>query len=560
MKWISTARLLVALGFACMASQAMAQMGETAQSFDELSARLEQQNRQIQQLQAQVQGMQQGVNATPVAYAPGSGTAATAAPADPKCAEVGSDMSVKARFYNGAGLMFETPDKDFTMHAGFWVQWDSNWYNESLGMNAAKGSATVQGPGAGGIGPLEDGTYWRRIRPFVEGTCWETCEYRFNLALENNQYSTCGLDEFFIGMHDLPLVGTVRVGHVKNCLGLEGDMASSSRCMTFMERSSYSQAIEKDQNFVNGMWLGNTWLDDRVFGSFVVFRPDNASSGDFFGTGEYGVQTRWSCLPLYEDEGRHLLHLGLSGGWQTGTNSVGAGTTGADAITLQARPEFRDDDPGASPGATTNANGAGGAGQYLADANANRLVSTGSIACNNEYLLGTELLYIRGPFSFQAEYGWNFLNDAQVTVGSGTHPVENYVFNGGYVQATYLLTGENRAYDKKYGTLSRYYLGGQGPYENAFLVRDADGNLCSGRGAVELALRYSYLDLNSGFGIPNGYVNGGQMQGISVGLNWYLNTNLTVNTEWVYDNRYDLPTNVTSGSVCAFGTRVQLSF
>lgn len=565
MKWISTARLVMTLGFACMASQAMAQVGATAQSFDELSARLEQQDRQIQQLKAQVAGMQQGVNATPVAYAPGGDPAAApAAPAAPQCAEVGSDMSVKARFFNGEGLMFETPNKDFTMHAGMWVQWDNVWWNESLGMNATSAKNTVvQGAPSGGIGPLEDGDYWRRIRPFIEGTFWETFEYRFNLALENNQYSTAGLDEFFIGDSKLPVVGTLRVGHVKNCLGLEGDMASSSRCMTFMERSSYSQAIEKDQNFVNGIWLGNTWLDDRVFGSFVVFRPENASSGDFFGTGEYGWQTRWTCLPIYEDEGRHLLHLGLSGGWQTGTNSVANGaTSAADTITLQARPELRDDDPGASPTALSggNANSAGsGAGQFLANGNANRLVSTGTMYCNSEYLLGTELLYVRGPLSLQAEYGWTFLNDAQLGFsGKPTGPATDYVFNGGYVQVAYTLTGENRAYDKKYGTLSRYYLGGQGPYENAFLVRDADGNLCSGRGAWEVAARYSYLDLNSGSGAA--FVNGGLMQGLSLGLNWYLNTNLAVNTEWVYNSRYDLPGNTTVGSTAGFGTRVQLSF
>ena len=117
------------------------------------------------------------------------------------------------------------------------------------------------------------------------------------------------------------------------------------------------------------------------------------------------------------------------------------------------------------------------------------------------------------------------------------------MFNGGYLQVAYTLTGENRAYDKKYGTLSRYYFGGQGPYENAFLVRDADGNFCAGQGAWELACRYSYTDLNAGSGVRAGYVNGGIMQGVSLGLNWYLNSNLTVNTEWVYDNRYDLPGN-----------------
>jgi phosphate-selective porin OprO/OprP len=139
------------------------------------------------------------------------------------------------------------------------------------------------------------------------------------------------------------------------------------------------------------------------------------------------------------------------------------------------------------------------------------------------------------------------------------------VFNGGYLQLAYTLTGENRAYDKKGGGLSRYYFGGQGPYENAYIVRDQDGCLRSGWGAWEVACRYSFVDLNDGTGAA--FVNGGAMHGVSLGLNWYLNTNLTVNTEWVYDSRYDLPGNGTNpgtttvlGSTSGFGTRVQLSF
>ena len=52
------------------------------------------------------------------------------------------------------------------------------------------------------------------------------------------------------------------------------------------------------------------------------------------------------------------------------------------------------------------------------------------------------------------------------------------------------------------------------------------------------------------------------MEGVSVGLNWYLNINLTVNTEWVYDCRYDMPNGATTrqGTTNGFGTRVQLSF
>ena len=103
------------------------------------------------------------------------------------------------------------------------------------------------------------------------------------------------------------------------------------------------------------------------------------------------------------------------------------------------------------------------------------------------------------------------------------------MFNGGYVQLAYTLTGENRAYDKKYGGLSRYYFGNQGPYENAFLVRDENGSLCWGQGAWEIAARYSYIDLNDGIGTAR--VQGGIMDGVSLGLNWYMNTNLTLN-DW----------------------------
>ena len=211
---------------------------------------------------------------------------------------------------------------------------------------------------------------------------------------------------------------------------------------------------------------------------------------------------------------------------------------------------MRDDNTAASPTFIS-----GGTAQYLPEANSVKMVDTGKVYCNQEWILGTELLYIRGPLSFQAEYGWNFCNNAQLATsgtGSATQgagPIEDYVFNGGYFQASYILTGENRAYDQRTGGLARYYLGGQGPYENAFLVQDADGNLCSGHGALELAMRYSYTDLNSGFGTTanHTFVNGGMMRGCSLALNWYLNSNVTLMTDWVYDYRYDLPSTKAAG-------------
>ena len=54
--------------------------------------------------------------------------------------------------------MFETPNKDFTMHLGGWFQWDNVWWNQSPGMTTAPVKQTTnQGVAADGIGPLEDG-------------------------------------------------------------------------------------------------------------------------------------------------------------------------------------------------------------------------------------------------------------------------------------------------------------------------------------------------------------------------------------------------------------------
>ena len=171
--------------------------------------------------------------------------------------------------------------------------------------------------------------------------------------------------------------------------------------MTFLERSSYSEAIEENENFVTGAWFSNAFLDQHMTYSAVVFRQDQAAaSGAFFGDGQFGAQGRLTFLPIYECEGRHWLHLGVSYGWRNGTTNNA--TSPDRTFQLRARPELRDDDPAGSPSGA----------QLVPNANSNRMVDTGLIAAENDYILGLELLYVRGPFSVQAEYGWNFLDGA----------------------------------------------------------------------------------------------------------------------------------------------------
>jgi phosphate-selective porin OprO and OprP len=177
--------------------------------------------------------------------------------------------------------------------------------------------------------------------------------------------------------------------------------------------------------------------------------------------------------------------------------------------------------------------------------------------------MGLELLYLLGPFSVQAEYGWNWItnavgiNPSGLTFNPALVPPQNYVFSGGYVQLSYILTGESRNYDRKWGILAREYLKG-GPRTKAWFLRDEDGHLTWGWGAWEIAGRYSYVNLNDGNGLDR--IQGGVMNGVSVALNWYLNTNLTWMFDWVYNQRSALPPGAIEGFTSGFGARCQISF
>jgi phosphate-selective porin OprO/OprP len=444
------------------------------------------------------------------------------------------------------------------MHIGSWVHEDNVFWDQSKALRVPPGArpghnrGVASGIAANGIGDLEDGTFFRRVRPFLEGTFYEVYEYRLNLGLENTQFSETGFDEFWVAVNRIPVIGTVRVGHVKNAVGFEADMTGSSRTMTFMERSSYSEAIERNENFVTGLWLNNNFLDQRSTYTYTLFRSDNgASSGAFFGDGQYGMQGRLTALPIYEADGRCWMHLGLSGGWRNGTNNIA--TSPFRTFQLRARPELRDDDPAGSPAGA----------QIIPNANSNRMVDTGAIAAHDQWLLGLEYCCVRGPFSIQAEYGWTFLDRAfgvaptGLTLNPAIVPSQDYTFSGGYIQLAYTLTGESRAYDRARGTLARPYFN-KGPFTPAWLVRGEDGYLDWGWGAWEIAARYSYINLNDGSGLNR--IQGGRMDGLSVALNWYLNTNLTCMFDWVYDQRHNVPVGTIPGYTSGFGARVQLSF
>ncbi|HEX3871246.1 MAG TPA: porin, partial [Pirellulales bacterium] len=131
-------------------------------------------------------------------------------------------------------------------------------------------------------------------------------------------------------------------------------------------------------------------------------------------------------------------------------------------------------------------------------------------------LLCPEVAIVWGPWLLQAEYEESYMQGAQAQKGVGSlGPV---TFRGGYVEALYFLTGENRQYQRLAGTFGRVV-----PYSNAFWVRGAGFN----KGAWQVGARYDWLDLNSGA------VSGGQNQDMTLGLNWFLNPNARLQFNYV---------------------------
>ena len=58
-----------------------------------------------------------------------------------------------------------------------------------------------------------DGTFFRRVRIQMDGQAWEVMEFNLEYALEQVQQSVPNLDEFWVGIKSLPIIGTLRRPH-----------------------------------------------------------------------------------------------------------------------------------------------------------------------------------------------------------------------------------------------------------------------------------------------------------------------------------------------------------
>jgi phosphate-selective porin OprO/OprP len=150
-----------------------------------------------------------------------------------------------------------------------------------------------------------------------------------------------------------------------------------------------------------------------------------------------------------------------------------------------------------------------------------------------------------GPFFFQGEYFW--YNIARNNLPG----LPNLKFDGGYAEASLVLTGETHPYLP----VSAAY-GGIIP-ANPFSLWGG------GWGAWEIAGRFSTMNLNDQLGTTNG-VAGGRQTIYTAGLNWYVNANVRFMFDYQHGNITKQISSTNSGDAGAkfeaFAMRTQVAF
>ena len=254
--------------------------------------------------------------------------------------------------------------------------------------------------------------------------------------------------------------------------------------ITFMERALPVQAFSPGRNIgirydhpvsdnpIN--WSAGWFLNTGSFGSVADWRNQVRDANGF------NLTTRITAVPWYEQDGRKLMHLGLS---------YTHGFRDEEDIIFRARPESR-----------------------LTD---ETLVNTDRFQADGFDKIGTELAVVSGPLSFQGECFYT-----QTNASSKGDPD----FWGAYAYLGYFITGEHRKYKRSRGTFSL------GEQHYRFRLRQG------GWGAWELGLRYSYLDLNGAA------IKGGEERNITLGVNWYQKQKIRVMFNYIHANVKDRST------------------
>ena len=333
-------------------------------------------------------------------------------------------------------------------------------------------------PNSGATNPqqAQNGVLARRARIGVVGTVFGDWDYNLVYDFGGTPDSAAALENAYVtykGIKNLYIEG----GYMDVPYTL--DESTSSNNITFMERAA-SQVVAT--NIASG-----------DFRSAVGFH----ANGDWWWVGSYftgpastvshtlrpqtGATARGVVVPVNNQTGSLLLggdaQFLFDTGGAVGTNNL---TSFSDRIESRI-------DPGTN--ALLNAN------TFLTNVKGVQVYSGEAAGQIGSF-------YAQGEYF---DYNVNRLNG-----------LPDLHFNGGYAQASYVLTGESRKYNPVTGSYGGVVPKNIASWQNG------------GWGAWEIAGRYSQIKLN------DLNVLGGELKNTTVGLNWYVNPNIRFMFNWVH--------------------------
>jgi len=285
---------------------------------------------------------------------------------------------------------------------------------------------------------------------------------------------------------DIPIPGgfNVSIGKQKEPISMERMMALFN--LPMQERSAVADAMQRSRNI--GVVLSGTMFSRRMSWAGGLFN-DWIETGESFDSSSNQFVGRVTGLPFISEDESNLLHLGF--GWRYTDAKAG--------LRFQTTPELN---------------------------NSPTFVDTGEFDAASAITYNLETSWRKGPIWVSGEYV-----QTRVDAPASLDPV----FTGYNVGASWALTGEMRAYNRKSGALDR--------------LQVATPVYQGGKGAWEIAVRWSNLDLTDGL------IEGGEMKILSLGLNWWAAPliNASINYRHIDLDRFDI-----SGGSNGLNVRVTL--
>ena len=224
------------------------------------------------------------------------------------------------------------------------------------------------------IGGEGHGTEFRRARIYFSGTLYDRVVFKAQYDFANTGDDKADIKDAYIGLTKLGPIDKVLVGRMKESFSL--DALTSSKYITFMERA-LTETFAPGRN--TGFAIHDDLLDKRILWQAGAFKDSNDAAFGFDDDGMWNLTGRVVGVPLYEDDGEKVVHLGFS--------YIHQFRGGSDyELRYRRRPESH-------------------LAPYMADTGSGSMIPT-----NNINLINPEIAVVWGPASFQAEYTRSFVN------------------------------------------------------------------------------------------------------------------------------------------------------